>query len=145
MLLKKETEGWVIKVRRLESEAKEREEEIRKSKLGKVEVEVALKREREERAKEREELARLRSRVVHLEREKAEGEVEQHVNFHIPLKDNMLFGRPSVTTSLDDTEECFRDDENGVGCLHACLRMQEGKYKEMRFRRKTKMTKLVKR
>ena len=60
------------------------------------------------------------------------------------MKNNKLFGVPSFTRSLDETEECYLDEEGGVNCLHAHVHVKDGRLEEMRFRKKTRMVKLVK-
>ena len=100
-----------------------------------------MKREREERAGEREELARLRRRVEILEKEK--GMMEEHIDFHIPLRNNEICDVPKFTRSLDETMECYHDPEGGVRCLHAHVHV-EGRLKEMRFRRRIRMLKAKK-
>ena len=108
-----------MKMRKLESEVKKAEAEIRKEKLAKTDFEVELSREKKERAAEREELARLRERVEELESERRDGVRTEHLDFHIPLRENRVCDVPTHTRTLEETMRCYDDPEHGVTCLHA--------------------------
>ena len=131
-----EHEGILMKMRKLESDVKKAEVEVRKEKLAKTEFEVELTREKKERAAEREELARLRERVEELESERRDGVSTEHIDFHIPLRENRVCDVPTHTRSLEETMRCYDDPENGVACLHAHAEVL-GRLVDLKFRRGT--------
>ena len=135
---KDENEGLIVKMKKLESDVKIYEADKKKLRMEMDEKDIVINKLRVEKKTEQEEVIRLRRKVEELEREKESGLQEEQIDFHIPIKENRLFGKPSWSKSFDDTVFCFLDEENGVGCIHTQLRVR-GKLTEIKFRKRTQM------
>ena len=120
-----------VQVARLESDQKEVDHQLLKSRKETAEISVALRKEQAERKASEEEVVKLKERLSRLEALQGDMEVR---DFHIPLKNNQMWGDPSVTTSLDQTEVCFLDPDRGVGCLHMHLAIR-GTLEKLALRR----------
>ena len=128
---KRRADDLQARAARLESERKVVDHQLLESRKETAEISVALRKEQAERKVREEEVAALKERLSRLEA--LQGNVEVR-DFHIPLKNNRMWGDPSVTTSLDQTEVCFLDPDRGVGCLHMHLAIR-GTLEKLQLRR----------
>ena len=128
---KKRADDLQATAARLESERKVVDRQLLESRQETAEISVALRKEQAERKASEEEVVKLKERLSRLEALQGDMEVR---DFHIPLKNNQMWGDPSVTTSLDQTEVCFLDPDRGVGCLHMHLAIR-GRLEKLQLRR----------
>ena len=136
-------EANVIRMAKLEAERRQACSDLRKEQEANAKLE-SLFREKEAAHKVREserekelltkdaEVAALRLRIEELERAERTGSEARYL--HIPLKDNRLHGSPSITSTLDETQECFLDPDREIGCLHMDFRFK-GVLEEMTIRK----------
>ena len=119
----------------VESDRKEEKAELEAKRSESAELAAALRKEKAESEAKDSEMEWLRRQLAELSVWKGKRE---SLNFHIPLKDNRLYGEPSHTKTLDETECCFLDPERRIGCLHLHLDIK-GETENMTIRRKTRM------